>query len=371
MARRLKISEVYARDRRNRERNYEQSQKEERQRERKQAAHYQRKQKASAEAETEGIRQLVEELKALHVRFVSDCAPLDFATILKKLTPTAFVADEVDHLCALPAQYYGDRSASHPDDNRIFDYTIEEYLRSVQPASLWERMTGSARYERELAEARELYQRRQHEVRSEHELAWQRRNEELRREHAAHEATKQEKRAFMKEVRDGYADADKWATARYFEQKLTSVRLPKICKVDYHVFYTPKDRRATALVKIPDVDIIPKNIAVRYVAEHNEFRESKRPDNDIWRIYHSTAASIAVGVVHCIFQSDAAGHIDIVSVRVSKPGRDPQTGESARQGLISLKISRDEWSRLDAANVNPIECVRSLGATFEEGWKGK
>lgn len=378
MARRLTLTEVYARDRRNRERDYEESQKQQRARDRKQArleredaAQYKHQQKANADTETHGIRKLVEELRTLHVRFVRDCAPLDFGAILSKQRPTTFVAAEVDHLSTLPARYYDQRSASHPEDHRIFECKLEEYLRYVQPASFWERLTGSRRYKKELAEARDLYLRRRNEVRSENELAWQKFNQELQQKHAEHEAKKQEKRAFIKKVRDGYANGDKWGVARYFEQKLKGVRLPKACKVDYHITFTPKDRRANALVWIPDASIVPQNTAVRYVAQHNEFRETKRTDGDIWRIYQSTAAGIAVGVVHCIFRSDGAGHIDIVSIRVSKPGCDPQTGESTREALLSLKISRAEWARLDPANVDPIECLRGLGATFEERWKSR
>lgn len=377
----MTLADLHARERRQSEREDKEAEREARRKERKQdtrereeAKHFSSQLRATAVAKSEGIGKRVDGLKNLHRRFVNNSVPLDFDAILKTLRPTEFVADEVDHLCALPAKYYNGERTSHPEDAQIFDSNnVEEYLRYVriQPPSLWERLTGSTRSQDELAQARELYERRQREVRSEKERAWARRNEDLRRQHAAHEAEKKEERQFLKKVRDGYAEADKWATARYIERKLYSVSVPNQCKIDYHAFYHPKDKRATVLVWMPDVTVVPVTTAVRYVAAHDEFRETKRSPGDTWRTYQAAAASLLVGVVHCTFCSDGAGHVDSVNVRVSMPGHDPLTGESARVGLVSLKVGRDEWMRLDPANVSPIECLRGIRAAFEEGWNRK
>lgn len=358
------------------QREFEEAQKEARRRDRQMArqdreqdAYYKQLQRSNANAESEEIHQFVEDLKNLHLRFVNDCTPLDFPALLRKQRPAEFVPEEVDELCMLPAKYYDGSSTAHPEDHRIFECTLEDYLRYIPPPTLWERMSGSGRFEAERSQAEELYQRRRREVRADRERAWTRWNEEARQAHEAQEEKKKRRREWLVKVRDGYARREVWGTSRYFERKLRSVALPKGLEVEYGVTYQPDARRATILVAMPDDSIVPRKAAVRYVAEHNEFRESKRPESEAWRIYQAAAAGLLVGVVHCVFQCDAERHLDTVIARVNMPGHAPATGAATRLGLITLLAGREDWAGLDPAHLKPVDCLRTLGALFEEGWK--
>jgi restriction system protein len=64
-----------------------------------------------------------------------------------------------------------------------------------------------------------------------------------------------------------------------------------------------------------------------------------------------------------MFQADRASHIDSVVFNGHVNTTDPRTGQTIHPCLVTLRTTRDVFSRLDLARVDPGSCLRGLNAS--------
>jgi restriction system protein len=124
----------------------------------------------------------------------------------------------------------------------------------------------------------------------------------------------------------------------------------------------PESRQAVVEYELPTLDVVPAVRAYRYVKSTDTIAESARPQSQVKALYASVVAQVAIRTVHELLQSDKGGHIDTVVFNGIVDTTDPGSGRRIRPCLVTVRTTRETFSELDLAHVEPLACLKHLSA---------
>jgi restriction system protein len=108
--------------------------------------------------------------------------------------------------------------------------------------------------------------------------------------------------------------------------------------------------------------VIPDVKAYRYVKTKDEVTSTVRPAAQIKSVYTGLVAQVTLRTLHELFEADRSGHIETLVLNCYVDTKDPATGKAIRPTLITVRTTRDVFSELDLGQVEPMACLRHLGA---------
>lgn len=234
----------------------------------------------------------------------------------------------------------------------------------AEPAGLG-KVFGKGKHEQAVAEGRARYdqavaQYRWHEdqrlralaaARAQWQAAVDAANAEARRQH-------QEVDAFEADYRRGDLDA----IVTYCSLVLQASRYPEGFPQEFKLAYVPQSRQVVAEYELPAAKVVPAIRSYKYVKTSDSVSESPRPQTQIRSLYASIVAQVAIRTVHELFRSDLAGHVETVVFNGVVDTNDPGSGRRIRPCLVSVRTTRDTFSELDLAQVDPLACLKHFSA---------
>jgi len=227
------------------------------------------------------------------------------------------------------------------------------------------KMFGKSKYEQAVAAAHERYRQavsehREREqqrslalaaARADWQTAVDAANAQARRQH-------QEIDAFESDYRRGDLDA----IVSYCSLVLDASRYPDGFPQKFKLAYVPESRQAVVEYELPTVAVVPKVKAYRYIKASDTIAESARPQAQIKAVYAAVVAQVAIRTVHELFRSDKGGHIDTVVFNGMVDTTDPGSGRRIRPCLVTVRTTRESFSELDLAHIEPLACLKHLSA---------
>jgi restriction system protein len=226
-------------------------------------------------------------------------------------------------------------------------------------------MFGKGKYEQAVTEGRAKYQQaaEEHRTREEHRsraLAKARAEWQAAVDAANAEARKQHEQidAFEADYRRGDLDA----VVSYCSMVLETSAYPDGFPQRFKLAYVPESRQAVVEYELPTLDVVPTVRAYRYVKAADTIAESARPQSQIKTLYASVVAQVTIRTVHELLQSDKGGHIDTVVFNGIVDTTDPGSGRRIRPCLVTVRTTRETFSELDLAHVEPLACLKHLSA---------
>jgi restriction system protein len=174
------------------------------------------------------------------------------------------------------------------------------------------------------------------------------------------EAKKQHEQvdAFEADYRRGDVDA----MVSYCSMVLEASAYPDGFPQKFKFAYVPESRQAVVEYELPTVNVVPTVRAYRYVKTSDTIAESARPQAQIKALYASVVAQVTIRTLYELLQSDKAGHIDTVVFNGLVDTTDPGSGQRIRPCLVTVRTTREAFSQLDLAHVEPLACLRHLSA---------
>ncbi|MDW8125741.1 MAG: restriction endonuclease, partial [Geminicoccaceae bacterium] len=159
-----------------------------------------------------------------------------------------------------------------------------------------------------------------------------------------------------------YMNKDPDAVAEYCDMVLSRSDYPPEITKDFHVDYDPE--RGTLVVDYvpPSEDTLPMIREVKYVPSREEFESKPLGKREADRFYNRVICSIALRTLHELFEADRAdalkdcvfnGFVDFV---------DRRDGRKKKTCILTVRAEKSRFAAIDLANVDPCECVHSLGA---------
>lgn len=124
--------------------------------------------------------------------------------------------------------------------------------------------------------------------------------------------------------------------------------------------YIAETRTVVIEYELPDIEILPRLKELKYIAVRDELREVKVSDAWLNRTYDDVLYQICLRTVHEIFQSDTVNAASSVVFNGWVNYVDKSTGQEVNACVLSLQVTKEEFSQLNLAQVEPKACFRSL-----------
>ncbi|SEG41508.1 restriction system protein [Methylobacterium sp. 190mf] len=169
--------------------------------------------------------------------------------------------------------------------------------------------------------------------------------------------------AEIAEFRRSYETAEAEGVVAYFEAIFQSSVYPDAFPQDHNIAFAPESKQLVVEAEIPVIDdLVPTVEKYRYVKASDQIIETKRAEKGRQLLYANILAQTTLRILHEIFDSDAAGVVEIAVVSVFVSTIDRATGKPVRPCLVSVRVSKDQFEDLNLALVDPAVCLRQLRA---------
>jgi restriction system protein len=302
----------------------------------------------------EQLQERVEELGSLLLAVPEAADPLDFRSLRIPFKASAFDSSKLGPAPRAPL----------PDQFRT----------EVQRPGLISRMFGAgAKYEAEVAAAASRDQQALQDARVAHEqdlAAWHEREAMARASHAQAEATRKaqadEHNAAIEQFERAYCAGDPDAVREYFSLVMERSVLPDGFPESFRLAYIPESRQLVVEHDLPTLDIVPAVGEYNYVKGKDEIREKPRKKGEIAELYRLVVASVALRILNEVFSSDAAETVAVAVFNGVVHTIHPGTGENISPCLISVRVTREDFSRIALERVDPLACLKTLNASVSK-----
>lgn len=190
--------------------------------------------------------------------------------------------------------------------------------------------------------------------------------EAARQQHAAYvstiEAEALRQHAEIDAFRAEYEAAEPDAVISYFDLVLSASTYPDGFPQAYRLAYVPESRQLVIEYELPSVDVVPTVKSYKYVKSGDTVNQTARPASVVKSAYAEVLAQVTLRTLHEVFEADRGRHVDTVVFNGVVDTVDRATGQRVKPCLVTVRTTRDVFSALDLARVEPFACLRHLGA---------
>ncbi|GAA0553013.1 restriction endonuclease [Paractinoplanes ferrugineus] len=237
------------------------------------------------------------------------------------------------------------------------------------PTGLGKMFGGQSKYQQQLAAARTQFLQAQ----GQHAAA---EADRQRRLAAAYQQYQQHCQRVDAEAAAQNAEIDRFAAAfaagepqavvDYFGMVLANSVYPDDFPQQYRLAYVPESRQLVAEYELPALDVVPAVKEHRYVKTRDEITSTARPAKDVRERYTSVVTQVTLRTVHELFEADRTRLVDTVVFNGVVDTTDPRTGQAVRPCLVTLRTTRDQFTPINLAKVDPAACLQHLSASVSK-----
>ncbi len=300
---------------------------------------------AEVEADNEHLNQTVAHLERLLAHSIAVKHALDFASLRGVHQSTPFQ----------PGQLATPEPPPHPTQFQPPEPTgVSKHLPHVKKQYVEAYEQGRVAYEAAVASHSERERRRLwslDQAAKAHEAA----QAELRRRVEAHNAE-------IDALEQAYHAGQPDAVISCFALVLDASFYPEDFPRQNRLAYVPESKQLVIELELPPLSVIPEVAAYKYVKAGDKRTETARPATQRRQLYSAVVAQVTLRTLFEVFAADDAGHIDTVVLNGHVNTIDPGTGQAIHPCLVSLRTTSDAFKQLDLSKVEPIACLKALGA---------
>lgn len=243
--------------------------------------------------------------------------------------------------------------------------TIESFMPPA-PSGVGKFIPGAkAKHEQAVQDANVRFsedEARHREREAERERALAAAREEHAQEVARMNARAEARNAEVDAFRERFETGDPDAVVEYFSLVLDSSEYPEGFPKNHRIALVPESKQLVVEYQIPPVSIVPTTRLFRYVRARDAIDQSARPQAQIRALYAQVVAQTALRTLHEVFEADRGDRLETIVLNCYVDTVDAATGLPARPHLVTVRASKDSFSKLDLANVEPIACLNGLNA---------
>ncbi|MFG1908708.1 restriction endonuclease [Kribbella sp. NPDC048928] len=151
---------------------------------------------------------------------------------------------------------------------------------------------------------------------------------------------------------------DRAAVTRYFTKALDRLPEPLDFPRRRKVGYVPESTLLALEWELPDVSVVPAEVAYRYDRSLDTVLAVPREPVELRRMYQQLVAQLALRALHLVFGSDRYDVVETVVFNGMVESVDLTTGQTVRPCLITLRATREQYQALVLDQLDPVACVR-------------
>lgn len=153
------------------------------------------------------------------------------------------------------------------------------------------------------------------------------------------------------------------AIVDYCDMVLANSSYPDDFPQEYELDYIAETRILLVDYSFPPMECLPRTKEFRYVASRDEIDEIPLKDAERNAVYDDLLYQITLRTIHELFEADVAKAIDAVVFNGYVRSIDAATGKEVNPCILSVQASRDVFTQIDLAKVDPKACFKKLKGT--------
>ncbi|MBL7966701.1 MAG: restriction endonuclease [Prolixibacteraceae bacterium] len=185
------------------------------------------------------------------------------------------------------------------------------------------------------------------------EQQWQKRKE-------AFLAQKNNHNQAVNDLKSQYYSNDYLAIAKVSEMVLTNSSYPFAFEKEIITEYNPENRLLLVEYRLPAPADMPTLKEIKYIATSAEVRESHISEIQLRKLYDETIYKITLRSIHELFSTDSIHAIDAVSFNGWVRAINKATGNEEVTCIVSIQVKKEDFARINLANVDPKACFKSF-----------
>ncbi len=163
---------------------------------------------------------------------------------------------------------------------------------------------------------------------------------------------------------------DEVAIQEYVAMVLGNSVYPDHFPVIHDFEFGPELRELSLTVSLPGPSTLSDIKEYRYNKAKDEIVASNLTAKQVKDRYAKAAYSVALRTLHEIFKTDRYGHIQTIALNVDTEDLDRAIGVMKRVPLIAVATSRERFSEIELANVEPLATLQYLKAEVSKNPAG-
>jgi restriction system protein len=156
------------------------------------------------------------------------------------------------------------------------------------------------------------------------------------------------------------------AVEEYIGIVLSNAVYPDHFPISHDYSFDPSSAELRLAVAVISPEQFPAVKAFKYVKASDEITEVPFSSKACKDRYAGAVHQVALRVPHEIFEADRRGLIGTISLKVGTHGIDPATGSSSFVPLVALGVAREDFMKIELANVQPAATLAHLGASVSK-----
>ena len=128
----------------------------------------------------------------------------------------------------------------------------------------------------------------------------------------------------------------------------------------WDVQYEPEAKTLLVDFALPTPDDIPAAKTVRFIASTGELKETQISAKDKKTLFDDLCFQLCLRTIHELFEADTHDHLRNIVFNGSTVSIDRSTGQQIHSTIVSLMVSKNEFSDINLADVEPKACFKSL-----------
>lgn len=160
-----------------------------------------------------------------------------------------------------------------------------------------------------------------------------------------------------------YADATPSAIIDSCQLILDNSDYPVAFPMAFKIAYLQESRQLVIEYDCPTIDVVPEVASYKYVKSKRQITPTQRSAAQRRIFYASTVAQITLRTLHELFTADAGQFIDTIVFNGRVNAIDKGTGQHVYPCIVTVRTTRDVFSNLNLANVDPLACLKTLSAS--------
>jgi HJR/Mrr/RecB family endonuclease len=130
---------------------------------------------------------------------------------------------------------------------------------------------------------------------------------------------------------------------------------------------TPESRLLKAVVTAPPLDEAVPVVLSDFHIKNPSARASSRTARARHEMYINGIAECALAALATMVRCESAELVDTILLNIMVDDIDRTTGRTERYCVLSVQVERTDFAALNLHLVDPVECVKSLGAAVPRG----
>lgn len=168
--------------------------------------------------------------------------------------------------------------------------------------------------------------------------------------------------AEIEEFEKAYQSGDASAISSYNSMVLERSEYPDGFPQKFQVAYVPESKEIVIDYEFPPITVVPTVEEYKYVKSKDEIQTKSKKDKEVKELYKDIILSITLRTIHEVIEADQRSHLDTITFSGYIESIDPATGKEIKPYLISIRTSKDKFSKIDLERIDKAICLRDLGA---------